>query len=105
MKNDIQAKKLQDLYKAILSLESVKEAEMFFRDLCTLEELRAMQERWEIVKLLDKGKTYREIAETIKVSTTTVSRVSLWYKSGRGGYRLIIDRINHHHNDSFGEKL
>jgi TrpR-related protein YerC/YecD len=105
MKSEIQTKKLQDLYKAILSLESVKEAEMFFRDLCTLEELRAMQERWEIVKLLDKGKTYREIADELKVSTTTVSRVALWYKNGRGGYRLVINRINHHRNNSFGKKL
>lgn len=97
-------KKTDSLFKAILSLKSVKEAENFFRDLCTIDEIKDMSERWEIVQLLEKGISYRKIAEKLKVSTTTVSRVALWLNNGQGGYRLILDR-NHHHNYSSKKRL
>lgn len=93
-------KKTDNLFKAILSLKSVKEAEKFFRDLCTIDEIQSMSERWEIVQLLNKGIPYRKIAEKLKTSTTTVSRVALWLNNGEGGYRLILNRLNSHHRSS-----
>lgn len=89
--------KTDSLFKAILSLKTVKEAENFFRDLCTLDELKEMSERWGIARLLSKGMPYRQIATKLKVSTTTVSRVALWLNNGEGGYKLILNRLNHHH--------
>jgi TrpR-related protein YerC/YecD len=86
------------LFQAILSLKSSEEAEKFFRDLCTAKEMREMDERWKIAKLLEKGLPYREIAAKLKVSTTTVSRVASWKNGGTGGYRLILDRLAAHHN-------
>ena len=92
-------KKTNNLFEAILSLKTVKEAEAFFRDLCTIDEIKEMSERWQIVKMLEKGISYREIAEKLNVSTTTVSRVALWLNNGEGGYRLVLDRSNNsHHN-------
>lgn len=92
-------KKTNDLFAAILSLKTVKEAEAFFRDLCTIDEIKSMSERWQIVKMLEKGKSYRNIAEKLNVSTTTVSRVALWLNNGEGGYRLVSNRLNKsHHN-------
>lgn len=93
-------KKTDSLFKAILSLKSVKEAEKFFRDLCTIDEIQSMSERWEIVQLLNKGMPYRKIAEKLKTSTTTVSRVALWLNNGESGYGLILNRLNSHHNNS-----
>lgn len=93
-------KKTDNLFKAILCLKTVKEAEAFFRDLCTIDELRSMSERWEIAVLLDKGTAYRDIAGKLKVSTTTVSRVAQWLNNGAGGYELALNRINHHYNSS-----
>ena len=95
-------KKTDNLFKAILSLRSIKEAEKFFRDLCTAEELRAIAERWEIVRLLNQGLTYRKIAQQLDTSTTTVGRVADWYSNGEGGYQLIFNRLNmtHCHNSS-----
>lgn len=93
-------KKTDSLFGAILSLKTVKEAEMFFRDLCTVEELKEMSERWQIVCLLDKRFSYREIAEKLKVSTTTVSRVAAWLNNGTGGYRLVLNKLVSHHNSS-----
>lgn len=83
-----------DLLTAILSLESLTEAERFFRDLCTPEELRSLSERWQIAVFLAEGKPYREIAQKLKTSTTTVSRVAAWLNDGLGGYRLVLKRLH-----------
>lgn len=93
-------KKTDNLFKAILSLKSVKETEQFFRDLCTVKEIKDMSERWEIAQSLARGMPYRAIADKLKVSTTTVSRVALWLNSGKGGYTLALNRLNHHRNPS-----
>ncbi|MDP3043239.1 MAG: YerC/YecD family TrpR-related protein [bacterium] len=93
-------KKTNNLFKAILSLKSVKETEAFFRDLCTIKEIKDMSERWEIARLLVKGMPYRAIADKLKISTTTVSRVALWLNRGKGGYMLALNRLNHHRNPS-----
>jgi TrpR-related protein YerC/YecD len=88
-------KNSNDLFSAILALKSVKEAESFFRDLCTVQELTEMIDRWQIVKLLRAGRTQRAIAEELNVSVTTVSRVSNWFYNGTGGYNLILNRLHH----------
>lgn len=87
-------KKTKSLFKAMLNIKSVREAECFFRDLCTAEELRAMSERWEIAQQLEKGLSYRDIADNLRVSTTTVARVAFWLENGMGGYRSALGR--HH---------
>lgn len=86
----------KNLFKAISSLKTPEETKDFFRDLCTIDEIKEMSERWEIANLLDKGWSYRKIAEKMKVSTTTVSRVSLWLNNGTGGYKSMLERFNHH---------
>ncbi len=91
--------KTNSLFSAILNLNSVKEAECFFRDLCTIEEIKEMADRWEIAQLVNDKIPYREIAAKLKTSTTTVSRVASWLNNGSGGYRLAISKL-HHHNHS-----
>lgn len=92
-------KNLAGLLEAILKLENITEARAFFRDLCTLDELREMSERWQIVRLLDQGMTYREIAKQLAVSTTTVARVASWFNNGAGGYRAALAKLSHHSSD------
>lgn len=98
-------KNTDNLFMAILGLKNVKEAGMFFRDLCTVTEIKAMSERWQIANLLNRGMSYRDIADILKVSTTTVSRVAAWLNNGKGGYRLALDKISHHNNSSLGKRL
>lgn len=86
-------KKLKTLYRALLKLKSVKECRAFFRDLCTLGELQAFSERFEVARLIDEGVSYREIAKRTGMSTATITRVAQWLKHGEGGYRLVIDRL------------
>ena len=69
----------------------VDEAKRFLRDLCTLGELEALAHRWQIVRLLDEGLPYLEIAERVHTSTATVTRVAQWLRHGAGGYALALD--------------
>ena len=91
-------KNTNSLFKAIKSLTTTEELEKFFRDLCTLEELENMSERWAIAQLLAKGISYRKIAEELKTSTTTVSRVANWLNNGNGGYVLAIQKVKKFHH-------
>ena len=86
-------KKTDELFKSILGLDDVKEAEAFFRDLCTIDEIKAMSERWQIAKLVYQGVPYRKIAEKLGVSTTTVSRVAVWVFHGESGYKKALDKM------------
>ncbi len=79
--------------KAIFTLKDEKEALNFFRDLCTVDELEEMAQRWEIAQLLNKKQSYRAIAEKVGVSTTTVARIAQWLEHGEDGYRTALDRI------------
>jgi TrpR-related protein YerC/YecD len=84
---------MRELFDAIQTLETRAETEAFFRDLCTLSELEAMAHRWEVVRLLERGLPYLEIAERTGASTTTVTRVAHWLRHGEGGYRTALDRV------------
>jgi TrpR-related protein YerC/YecD len=86
-------KNVQELFEAILSISTQEEAANFFRDLFTMAEIKEFSNRWQMVKLLTEGKSYLEIANTLKTSTTTVSRVAHWLHEGSGGYQAIISRI------------
>jgi TrpR-related protein YerC/YecD len=82
------------LLEAILRLESFDDAADFFRDLCTRRELEDLSQRWAVVRLLDHGIPYREIAERTGASTATVTRINQWLTHGTGGYRRALDREN-----------
>lgn len=90
---DWNQKKNDQLFEAILALKTKDECARFFRDLCTMEEMADMSDRWQMVKMIIKGESYREIAKKLKVSTTTVARVAHWLNYGQGGYKLIVKRL------------
>lgn len=86
-------KEMKELFEAIVSLKDKKEAQQFFRDLLTLPEIEEFANRWQIVKLLLQKKPYLEIASTLNVSTTTVTRVAQWLNNGMGGYKAVAERM------------
>lgn len=81
------------LYDALLSLKDREEAAAFLRDLCTLPEINALAERFQVARLLAKDMSYRDVADKTGASTTTVTRVSHWLSHGQGGYRTVIERL------------
>jgi len=87
-------KEEKNLYAAFLTLKTPTEVASFLRDLMTEAEIAEFSMRFEIARQLDAGKSYRDIADLVKTSTTTVTRVSQWLTRGKGGYRLVLDRLN-----------
>ncbi len=88
-----QTQDMRELFDAILGLEGTDEAAVFFRDLCTLGELRDMSQRWAVVRMLDAGLHYAEISQRTGASTATVTRIASWLHHGEGGYRAALDRL------------
>jgi TrpR-related protein YerC/YecD len=83
---------IDELASAFLCLRDRDEAKRFLRDLCTRGELEALAHRWQVVRLLDEGRPYLEIAERVHTSTATVTRVAQWLRHGAGGYGLVLRR-------------
>lgn len=94
MKDKLRSQPLDTLFNAILSLESVDECYDFFEDLCTVTELKAISQRFNVAKLLLEKKVYNDIVEETGASTATISRVNRALSFGNDGYKLALDRIS-----------
>lgn len=81
------------LYEALVSLNNVEECRRFLQDLCTVSELKAMEQRMEVAMLLDEGLIYSEILERTGASSATISRVNRALHYGSDGYKSIIPRL------------
>jgi len=93
MADDWRTPDAEALFQAILSLDDLDEAERFFRDLCTLNELRDMAQRWAVVRLLAQGKHYAEISRETGASTATITRIASWLHHGEGGYEAVLAKV------------
>lgn len=89
--------KKEALYQALLTLNTVEECALFFKDLCTPSEIDAMKDRFKVALLLDsQSLSYRDIYEKTKVSLATIGRVARFLsQENNQGYRLVIDRLRH----------
>ena len=85
--------KNERLYRAILALETEEECYAFFQDLCTIAELRSMEQRYEVATLLSEGMVYSDILERTGASSATISRVNRSLQYGAGGYELAFERL------------
>lgn len=81
------------LYEAILTLQTVEECRNFLNDLCTMSELRAMEQRMEVAVLLSDGMIYNDILERTGASSATISRVNRALQYGADGYQTVLPRI------------
>ncbi|MBQ9646776.1 MAG: TrpR-like protein [Oscillospiraceae bacterium] len=86
--------KNDDFYKAIMLLKDEEECYSFFRDVCTQTELRAMEQRFEVARLLTKGMVYNEILERTGASSATISRVARSLNDSTGGYERVFERMS-----------
>ena len=85
--------KSDQLYKAILQLKDEQECYEFFQDLCTVSELRSMEQRFEVASLLDDGMIYNEILARTGASSATISRVNRSMSYGTGAYNKLFQRM------------
>lgn len=94
MRTHLDTSGMDDLCNALLCLETKEEAARFLRDLCTLQELKAISQRYQVARLLHEECRYAEIVEKTGASTATISRVNRSLgMDGAGGYEIVFHRL------------
>ncbi|MBE7043730.1 MAG: TrpR-like protein, YerC/YecD [Ruminococcaceae bacterium] len=91
-------KKLQDeqtdrLFEGMLKLQSIEDCYRFFEDLCTISEIKAMAQRFQVAVMLDEQRVYTDIEQETGASSATISRVNKSLLYGEDGYRLVLERL------------
>lgn len=99
MNKKIKSQAVDHMFDAILCLQSREECYLFFEDLCTVNELISLSQRFEVASMLTQQKTYLEIAEKAGASTATISRVNRSLNYGNDGYELVFGRMNQKDQD------
>ena len=94
MNKHIKKERCDEMYQAILSLKTVEECRQFFDDLCTLTELQAMEQRFQVAVLLHQGLIYNDILEKTGASSATISRVNRSLNYGNDSYREVFERLD-----------
>lgn len=94
MNKKLKTDAVNHLFDAILSLETKEECYDFFEDLCTVNELLSLSQRFDVASMLRSHKTYLEIAENTGASTATISRVNRSLNYGNDGYQMVFERLN-----------
>ncbi len=89
----IKSQQVDELFDAILMLETKEECYRFFEDLCTIKEVQSIAQRLEVAKLLTQKKTYTEIEGKTGASTATISRVNRSLNYGVDGYKMVLERL------------
>lgn len=93
MNKKLRSEEVTHLFEAILTLESVEECYQFFEDLCTVNELLSLAQRYEVAKMLRNKNTYMDIAGKTGASTATISRVNRSLNYGNDGYDMVFERV------------
>ena len=93
-KRQVHTEAVNHLFDAILSLENKEECYRFFEDVCTVNELLSLSQRYEVARMLRAQKTYLDIAEKTGASTATISRVNRSLNYGNDGYDMVFERVS-----------
>ena len=94
MTKKIRTEEVDHLFEAILTLQNKEECYQFFEDVCTVNELLSLAQRYEVAQMLRNKNTYLEIAEKTGASTATISRVNRSLNYGNDGYDMVFKRLN-----------
>lgn len=93
MSKNIRTEEVDHLFEAVLTLENKEECYRFFEDVCTVNELVSMAQRYEVAHMLRQNKTYMDIAQKTGASTATISRVNRSLNYGCDGYDMVFSRV------------
>ena len=94
MSKNVHTEAVNHLFDAILSLENKEECYRFLEDVCTVNELLSLSQRYEVARMLRAQKTYLDIAEKTGASTATISRVNRSLNYGNDGYDMVFERVS-----------
>lgn len=98
MGKQIKTESIDKLFDAILCLNNREECYNFFEDVCTINELLSLTQRFEVAQMLREQRTYLEIAEKTGASTATISRVNRALNYGNDGYDMVFERLKDNEN-------
>ncbi len=93
MSRNLKTEAVDFLFDAVLALENREGCYRFFEDVCTVNELQALSQRFEVAHMLRNSRTYMDIAETTGASTATISRVNRSLNYGHDGYDMVLKRL------------
>lgn len=94
MSKNVKSEAVDHLFEAIMTLKNQEEFYAFFEDVCTVNELLSLSQRYEVARMLRQKKTYLDIAEKTGASTATISRVNRSLNYGNDGYDMVFERLN-----------
>ncbi|MBI6873846.1 MULTISPECIES: YerC/YecD family TrpR-related protein [Clostridium] len=92
-KSKLQSEAMDFLCEAMLSLKTKEECYRFFDDICTINEIKALEQRLQVAKMLKNKRTYLDIAAATGASTATISRVNRCLNYGSDGYNIVLERL------------
>ncbi|HAG43208.1 MAG TPA: TrpR-like protein YerC/YecD [Clostridium sp.] len=93
-KSKLESKEMDFLFEGIASLKTKEEFYRFFEDICTVYEIKAIEQRLQVARMLMEKRTYLDIASSTGASTATISRVNRALNYGSDGYKIIFERVN-----------
>ena len=93
MNKKLHTEAVDHLFEAILCLKTKEECYTFFEDVCTINEILSLSQRFEVALMLRQGRTYLDISEDTGASTATISRVNRSLNYGNDGYDMALDRM------------
>ncbi|WP_214742722.1 MULTISPECIES: YerC/YecD family TrpR-related protein [Exiguobacterium] len=96
----LRGRELDQLFEAILKLETLEDCYQLFDDLATVNEVQALAQRLEVARQIREGNTYHKIEDATGASTATISRVKRCLNYGTGGYDLALERLQQTKGDS-----
>lgn len=99
MGKSVRTQAVNELFEAVLTLENKEECFDFFEDVCTVNELLSLAQRFEVAKMLKEGHTYMEVAEQTGASTATISRVNRSLNYGKDGYEMVFSRMRQQNDE------
>ncbi len=99
MGKTIRTEAVDHLFEAILCLQNKEECYIFFEDVCTINELLSLSQRFEVARMLTDKRTYLDISEKTGASTATISRVNRSLNYGNDGYEMVFARMDKQKKD------
>ena len=99
MNQKIRTEAVDHLFDAILCLKDKEECYTFFEDVCTINEILSLSQRYEVARMLREHRTYLDIADQTGASTATISRVNRSLNYGNDGYDMVFNRLKETEKD------
>ncbi len=86
-------KAMEELTRALAATSDPRAILRFLNSLLTPNEIREIASRWELVKLLDRGDSQRQIARQLGLSLCKITRGSRELKKKDSPFKLMITTL------------